>query len=144
MIDLATYEARHFALLHRQMMKQLDRQLAPLDLGPGRYLYLFALYIRDGRRQQELADLVGTDKAATTRALARLEKNGYIRRIPDPEDGRATRVQLTDKGRQLRPTLEAAAESSMDAITAGLKQQERRQLKGLLAKMAAPYTTPQA
>lgn len=142
MIDLATYEARHFALLHRQMMKQLDRQLAPLELGPGRYLYLFALYIRDGRRQQELADLVGTDKAATTRALVRLEKNGYIKRVPDPDDGRATRVQLTDKGRKLRPTLEAAAQTSMEVITAGLEGEERQQLKNLLAKMAAPFTAP--
>ena len=57
MIDLANSEARHLALLHRQMIKLLDQELAPLDLGHGRYLYLFSLYLRGDRRQQELADL---------------------------------------------------------------------------------------
>ncbi len=141
MIDLANSEARHLALLYRQMIKLLDQELAPLDLGHGRYLYLFSLYIRGGRKQQELADLIGADKAAATRALARLEAAGYIVRRPDTRDRRATRVDLTARGRELRPRLEQAAEKSMDSFTAGLNPSERAQLRRLLGKMAAPLVT---
>lgn len=84
--------------------KQID--LAPLELGPGRYLYLFGLYIQDGRKQQDLADAIGVDKAAVTRALARLEQAGLIKRKNDSNDRRATRVYLTAKARKLRPQLE--------------------------------------
>ncbi len=138
MIDIAHNEARHLALLHRQMMKELERELAPLELGPGRYLYLFGLYIRDGRKQQELADIIGIDKAAVTRALSRLEQAGYIVRRDDQEDRRATRVYLTPKGRNLQPQLEAAAIDCIETMTATLDTDERTELRRLLAKMTLP------
>jgi DNA-binding MarR family transcriptional regulator len=138
MIDIAHNEARHLALLHRQMMKELERELAPLELGPGRYLYLFGLYIRDGRKQQELADVIGIDKAAVTRALSRLEQSGYIYRKEDREDRRATRVYLTPKGRDLQPQLETAARDCIENMTAALDTRERTELRRLLAKMTRP------
>jgi DNA-binding MarR family transcriptional regulator len=140
MIDLANNEARHLAIVHRHMIKLLDRQLVPLDLGHGRYLYLFRLYNADGEKQQELADIIGADKAAATRALARLEKAGLVRRQPDKEDRRATRVYLTRKAQALRPRLEAALEESVQSFTSVLNDKERGQLKKLLAKIAAPLT----
>jgi len=138
MIDLANSEARYLALIYRQLMKLLDTELAPLDLGHGRYLYLFSLYVRGGRRQQELADIIGADKAAAARALARLESAGYISREPDPLDRRASLVFLTPRGSELRPQLEAAAARSMATFTGILDQNERAQFKRLLAKMASP------
>ena len=139
MIDLVNHEARYLALLNRQMMKQLERELAPLQLGPGNYLYLFGLYIRDGRKQQELADTIGVDKAAATRALSRLENNGYVRRRKDKHDRRAIRVYLTRKGLDLRGQLETAAAASMDAMTHSLDSGERAELHRLMAKMAQPF-----
>ena len=142
MIDLANSEARHVALLYRQMMKLLDNELAPLDLGHGRYLYLFSLYVRGGRKQQELADIIGADKAAAARALSRLEAAGYIRREPDPQDRRAIRVYLTDRGSELRSRLEMAAAKSIESFTAVLAEDERTEFKRLLAKIAAPLANP--
>ena len=138
MFDIANSEARHLALIHRQMMRRLESELAPLQLGPGRYLYLFGLYIQDGRRQQELADIIGVDKAAATRALARLERNGYVSRREDPADRRAMRVYLTPAGRQLRPMLESAAMVCIEEMTTALDGPERRELRRLLAKMVVP------
>jgi DNA-binding MarR family transcriptional regulator len=135
MIDIAHNEARHLSLLYRQMMKDLERDLAPLELGPGRYLYLFGLYIQDGRKQQDLADAIGIDKAAVTRALARLEQAGYITRKNDPNDGRAMRIYLTSKARQLRPQLEDAAISCIATMTKALDTDEQIELRRLLAKM---------
>ncbi len=138
MIDIANSEARHLSLLYRQMMKDLERELSPLELGPGRYLYLFGLYIEDGRKQQGLADAIGIDKAATTRALARLEESGYIKRRPDPNDRRATRVWLTSKGRKLQPQLEVAAVHCIENMTVVLDTKERNELRRLLTKMTIP------
>jgi DNA-binding MarR family transcriptional regulator len=124
------------------MIKELERELAPLELGPGRYIYLFGLYIRDGRKQQELADIIGIDKAAVTRALSRLEASGYIRRKEDKEDRRAMRVYLTARGRKLRPQLEAAAVACIENLTLALDTDERLEMRRLLAKMALPFVPP--
>ena len=139
MIDLAHHEARYLALLNRQLMKQLEKELTPLELGPGNYLYLYSLSILDGRKQQELADTIGVDKAAATRALFRLERGGFVRRESDPEDRRATRVYLTDKARQLRPQLEAAAAATTAILNGALDSNEQQELRRLLAKMAQPF-----
>ncbi len=138
MIDLVHHEARYIALLNRQMMKLLEQELAPLELGPGRYLYLFGLYIRDGRRQQELADTIGVDKAAAARSLSRLEKNGYVIRREDESDRRSIRVYLTPRGRKLRPRLELAAKHCIETMMRELDKDERKELHRLLAKMSAP------
>ena len=138
MKDFSSSEARYLALVYRSLMKHLDRELAPMGLGPGRYQYLFVLYVEDGRRQQDIADRLGLDKAAVTRSLVRLEEDGYIRRKADANDGRVTRVYLTAKGRRIQGTLEAAAESSMARLTAPLELSEREMLGKLLTKMALP------
>ena len=138
MIDLVHHEARYIAHLNRQMMRLLEAELAPLQLGPGRYLYLFGLYVKDGRKQQEVADTIGVDKAAATRAISRLEENGYVRRESDENDRRSMRVYLTSKGRELQPQLEAAAKHCIDSMTTALVDSERRVPRRLLEKMAAP------
>lgn len=138
MNDFTSSEARYLTLVYRSLMKHLDRELAPLGLGPGRYQYLFGLYVQDGRKQQEFADRLGLDKAAVTRALARLEEDGYIRRKPDPEDGRVSRVFLTAKSRRIQETLEETAQASVASLTAPLNGEERKTLGRLLEKMALP------
>lgn len=141
MKEFASSEGRYLALLHRSLMKHLERELAPLNLGPGRYLYLFGLYVQDGRKQQDFADRLGLDKAAVTRSLARLEEDGYVTRRADRKDARVTRVFLTARGRRVQGTLEAAAQESVSALTAPLSCSERATLQGLLEKMAAPLTS---
>ena len=140
MIDLADNEARHIAMLYRRMLRELDRQLAPLGLGPGRYPYLFALYVEDGRSQQALADAVGTDKAAATRALLRLAADGYVRREADRADRRVQRVYLTAKGRRQRVLLEHAAAHTIAALTAVLAPAERSRLRRLLRTLCSAGT----
>lgn len=39
--------------------------------------------------------------SVVTRALARLEANGFIERVADPSDGRSYRVHLTERGREV-------------------------------------------
>lgn len=135
MIELADNEARHIAVLYRRMVKQIDRRLAPMGLGPGRYVYLFQLYLEDGRSQQALADSTSTDKAATARALLRLEADGYVRRVPDPGDRRVVRIFLTPRGKRQRGVLKRATADIIASLTEPLDIAERRQLRELLRKL---------
>lgn len=137
-IDLARNEARYIALLYRRLMKVLDRELGPLGLGHGRYAYLFALYNEDGQSQQSLADRVGADKAAATRALARLESDGFIVRSRDPDDRRVTRVHLSESGVRTRARLELAGEAAIACLSDALDEAQAEQFRELLETACAP------
>ncbi len=51
-------------------------------------------------RMTDLAESVLLTASGTTRAVDRLERDGFVRRSPDPDDGRATFVSLTAAGRR--------------------------------------------
>lgn len=58
------------------------------------------LELHQGTRPSELAARSGLSKQNLNHLLNDLEKMGYISRCPDPEDGRAKLVYVTEKGRE--------------------------------------------
>ncbi len=50
--------------------------------------------------QQRLADATGREKSQVTRAMAELEKRGFIRRRAATGDGRAKAAELTGPGKE--------------------------------------------
>jgi len=62
--------------------------LALLSEAPGRTL-----------RMSELATQAGGSLPRLSQVIARLEQRGWVRRTPDPADGRYTLATLTDQGR---------------------------------------------
>jgi DNA-binding MarR family transcriptional regulator len=55
----------------------------------------------DQRRPGEIATTARLSKQATNDMLRELERLGYIERHPDPNDGRARIIQLTERGHAL-------------------------------------------
>jgi DNA-binding MarR family transcriptional regulator len=84
------------ARLHERFLQtagvRLDRAGAAL---------LYKLYAhRDSLRVTTLADLLGVDAPTVTRKVQQLEHEGYVVRHPDPDDRRATRIELSSSGRR--------------------------------------------
>ena len=59
-----------------------------------------------GVRLTALADRSGLTKQAVGEAVADLERLGYVERIPDPSDGRAKIIRLTERGGQVAAAAE--------------------------------------
>lgn len=59
-----------------------------------------------GVRLTALADRSGLTKQAVGEAVADLERLGYVERVPDPGDGRAKIIRLSERGRQAAATAE--------------------------------------
>ena len=53
-----------------------------------------------GTRATKIAPLMGLEATSLTRILKSMEEQEIIYRQPDPDDGRAVRVFLTEKGRE--------------------------------------------
>jgi DNA-binding MarR family transcriptional regulator len=54
--------------------------------------------IEKGSRLTDLAASAGLTKQAVGEAVTELERLGYVKRVPDPQDGRAKIIKLTDHG----------------------------------------------
>lgn len=93
---------------------------------------------RDGdQRCSALAGHAGVDVSVASRQLAVLERLGYVERRPDPLDGRASLLRLTEAG---AAALEEARSVRSDwALTAlaGWDEADARQLSGLLDRLVA-------
>lgn len=72
-----------------------------------------------------------------TSRLDRLERQGWIRREPDPNDRRGTLVVLTADGRRLIDAAVTAHVENEQRVLACLTRAEQEQLNALLAKLIA-------
>ena len=86
---LISLAARGFARLS-------EARLKPLGFGVGHLPVLVAL--QDGRAstQRDLARFAKIEQPPMAQMLARMERDGLIRRAPDPADGRSSRITLTE------------------------------------------------
>jgi DNA-binding MarR family transcriptional regulator len=77
-----------------------DQGLIPLSW----YDVLLELNAAPGRqlRMQDLAARVVLSRTRVSRLVSELERVGYIERVPDPDDGRATLARITAEGRTAR------------------------------------------
>jgi DNA-binding MarR family transcriptional regulator len=75
--------------------------------------------------------------AGITSRLDRLERRGFVRRAPDPEDRRAVLVELTDAGRKVLDEAVAANTKSEAALLDSLSPKEISTLGKLLRKLLA-------
>jgi DNA-binding MarR family transcriptional regulator len=79
----------------------LDRQLQRDSGMPHAYYQILAMLseVPDRTlRMSELAAITQSSQSRLSHAVARLERNGWIRRKPCPEDRRSTFAQLTEEG----------------------------------------------
>lgn len=86
-------------LLHRQQILSFT-QAGPLaDTSRGQGRILATLKLQDGINTKELAYILGMRVSSINELLSKLEKNGYILRVPEESDRRILNIKLTEKGR---------------------------------------------
>lgn len=67
------------------------------DLAGARGRVIFALWNEDNIPIKRLVEKTSLDKATLTGIIDRLERDGYVKRIPSPVDKRATLISRTGK-----------------------------------------------
>ncbi|NIH88199.1 DNA-binding MarR family transcriptional regulator [Amycolatopsis granulosa] len=90
----------------------------------------------------ELGAVLGLAKSSLTGLVDRTERNGLVRREPDPRDSRAVRVALTGEGSRLAGEFYAETCRRIAGLPAGLGAAERDQLAGLLGRVVVDNAVP--
>src|SRR5262245_64702126 len=117
--------------LHEQGFDDIDAPQLGVILWPG----------PEGMRPSELAARMRVTKEALNYLLGDLERLGYLERHPDPDDRRARRLALTDRGRALVPIIRGAvsdAERDWAATLGEARFEQHRELLVELNQIAAP------
>ncbi len=92
---------------------------------------------RDGeQRCSALAAEAGVDVSVVSRQVSALGRSGYVERRPDPLDGRASLIRLSDAGAAaLAHTRETRGQWAAEALS-DWTEDEARQFTALLEKLA--------
>jgi DNA-binding MarR family transcriptional regulator len=108
MTDTAT-TSRHEVLV-AAMADQVNRQLRNLhsfklhvargqtDVERAMHVVLYVLADHGPLRVSALAERLGTDPSTTSRQTGELIRRDLLRKLPDPADGRASLLDVTDAG----------------------------------------------
>jgi DNA-binding MarR family transcriptional regulator len=90
----------------------------------------------------ELGATLGLAKSSLTGLVDRTERNGLVRREPDPRDLRAVRVALTPEGSRLVEDFYAETCRRIDRLPKGLSDAERGALADLLGRVVLDNQVP--
>lgn len=138
-IDLATEGIiERIEKINRDIDRAMNATLSEFDLDRGEWRLLGALR-RSGppyrRSPGMLAKELELSSGAMTNRLDQLEKRGLIRRLPDPDDRRALKVELTDAGWQAWQDSTSAQARKEELVASALDAKEKEQLNSLLRRM---------
>ncbi|GGU53892.1 MarR family winged helix-turn-helix transcriptional regulator [Streptomyces lavendofoliae] len=115
---------------------EMAREVHP-ELEPAAYGLLVRLEEAGTQRATALAAYFGVGKATMSRQLRALEDLGLVARDPDPADGRASLVRLTDEGRGRFRRVRDARRARYVRKLAGWDRAEIAELARLLHQLNA-------
>lgn len=132
----------HLSLAARLQEKRLDDGLRALGLTRTTWCILLAVGNEGLTQPSDIADFVGIDRTATSRALRQMEADGLIDRCSGQDDGRTRAVRLTDPGRAKIPEGTKVARGNGAILAGRLSAEEVDTLKTLLRKLQAGEDQP--
>jgi DNA-binding MarR family transcriptional regulator len=94
------------------------------------------------RGQRQLMDALRLTSGTISVRIDRLERNGLVRRDPDPEDGRGVLVSLTAEGRRVFEAMAPVHLANEARMVAALSPAQQAQLARLLQILLVEYELP--
>jgi DNA-binding MarR family transcriptional regulator len=84
-----------------RLARQLNDTSTGQDLTPTQYSVLALVRLRGPIGLAELTELEGLNPTMLSRIIKVLDERGLVRRLPDPKDMRAARLEATPAGEQV-------------------------------------------
>ncbi|GLY76428.1 MarR family winged helix-turn-helix transcriptional regulator [Actinoallomurus iriomotensis] len=90
-------------------------------------------------RMGALADRLAVEAPHVTRQVQRLQRAGFVERVPDPDDGRAQLVRITAEGADAVECLRAVIRRRMAEALADWSEEDRHDLAVLCHRMVDDF-----
>lgn len=103
---------------------------------------MFALWRNDGIAIHELAEKTSLSKSTLTSMLDRLEKAGFLIRVPSSEDRRKIVIERTAKDRALQDTYVQVSEEMNLLFYRGFTEAEKDEFEAYLRRIFRNLSEP--
>jgi DNA-binding MarR family transcriptional regulator len=117
-----------------RLARQFNETSTGAGLTPTQYSVLALVRVRGPLGLAELTELEGLNPTMLSRIVKVLDERGLIRRLPDPSDMRAARVEVTPEGARLH---EQVREQRTQVLTEWLERLPAETAEQLLAAVPA-------
>lgn len=110
-----------------------------ISITPGQMGILFLLRSRNTLSMSELGSALYIDNSTITRLVDRLESQGLVARIMNPDDRRQYLLSITEKGTALILSAKDIVHSTNDLIMKGFSKEEMDVFKKILGSFAEKF-----
>ncbi|MDT0317727.1 MarR family winged helix-turn-helix transcriptional regulator [Streptomyces millisiae] len=140
-VEIESTLTRIAYLSNRARQHERLMALAGLSLDRAGAALLRQLAERESMRPGELAARLSVEASHVTRQVQHLERSGFVTRVPDPDDRRAQRVQLTEAGRAAVRRVRAVSCQGMQAALADWSPEDLHRLATLFRRMVDDFVS---
>jgi DNA-binding MarR family transcriptional regulator len=119
-----------------------ESRLKDIGLHAGQEGVLLHLAQHEGITPSELATELCVEAPTITKTVQRLQTAEWVTRYPDPQDGRVSRLALTDKGRDAIQPIQDIWNSIEATLLQGFTLTEQALARRLVMQMLENLNTP--
>lgn len=130
------------------MADQVNRQLRALhsfkaqiargqsEVERAMHVVLYVLAEAGPLRVSALAERLGTDPSTTSRQTGELVKRDLLRRLPDPDDGRASLLDVTESGHEVVAAMRQRRHEHLARAVDGFSDEDLADFTVMLSRFA--------
>lgn len=126
---------REIGMIARALDSISNIEFKEYDLTKGQYLYLVRICENPGIIQEKLAEMIKVDRTTASRAIKKLEKNGFIERREDKYNKKIKKIFPTMKGENVYPKIKRENDHSNSVALAGFSEREVEIISHLLQRV---------
>ena len=126
---------REIGMIARALDSISNIEFKEFDLTKGQYLYLVRICETPGIIQEQLVDMIKVDRSTATRAIQKLEINGFIEKKEDPHNKKSKRLFPTEKGKTVYPFIKRENDYSNLVALEGFSEKEAETTFDLLQRI---------
>lgn len=126
---------REIGMIARALDSISNIEFKEFDLTKGQYLYVVRICENPGIIQEQLLELIKVDRSTATRAIQKLETNGFIEKKEDPNNKKIKRLFPTEKGKRVYPFIIRENEHSNLVALDGFSEKEAETASMLLQRI---------
>jgi DNA-binding MarR family transcriptional regulator len=126
---------REIGMIARALDSISNIEFKEFDLTKGQYLYLVRICENPGIIQEKLAEMIKVDRTTASRAIRKLEINGFIEKTDDEHNKKIKKLFPTEKGENVYPYIKRENDYSNLVALEGFSESEVETLSHLLQRV---------
>lgn len=126
---------REIGMIARSLDSISNIEFKELDLTKGQYLYVVRICENPGIIHSQLLEMIKVDKSTATRALQKLEANGFIEKKDDLHNKKIKKLFPTEKANAVYPFIKRENAYSDEVALHGFTKDETELAFGLLQRI---------